>query len=119
MIKEYPIEPVPAPRQVRSDKWRPRPGVKRYRAFRDAVRLASVTVPESGATVTFVLPMPVSWSLKKRRAMDGQPHRQTPDWDNLAKALLDAIYSDDAGVSDITIRKRWGKHGAIIVETAE
>ena len=34
--------------------------------------------------------MPKSWSLKKKKAMNGKPHRQTADIDNLLKALIDA-----------------------------
>jgi hypothetical protein len=58
----YDIEPIGKPRMTRSDKWKKRPEVMRYRAFCDEVRLRKLTMPESGAHVTFVLPMPASWS---------------------------------------------------------
>lgn len=115
-MKRYDITPVPAPRQVRSDGWKPRPSVQRYRAFRDEVRLRRVEVPQQGARVTFILPMPSSWTKYQRSKQDGQPHRQKPDIDNLLKALLDSVYGDDCGVSDIAARKVWGREGAIIVE---
>lgn len=116
-MKRYEITPVAAPRQVKSDSWSPRPQVKKYRAFRDEVRLRGVSVPAQGARVTFVVPMPASWPKYQRNNLDGQPHRQKPDIDNLIKALLDAVYGDDCGVSDISARKVWGRKGAIIVET--
>ncbi len=112
---EYPIIPVPKPRMTRADKWKQRPAVLKYRAFCDEVRLRGVQVPEAGAHIVFVLPMPGSWSKRKRAEMDGQPHRQKPDVDNLAKAVLDALYQDDSGVWDLRVSKRWGEVGSIRV----
>jgi len=60
--------------------------------------------------------MPGSWSKKKRALMDGKPHMQKPDWDNLGKAISDAIYKDDSGIYDIWITKFWGFEGKIIIE---
>ena len=116
----YPITPVPKPRMTQRDKWLnpPRPKVARYRAFCDECRLRRVHVPGSGATVIFTLPMPPSWSKKKRREMDGAPHQQTPDVDNLCTALLDAVYTDDSIVWDIRIVKRWGVDGGIEVDSS-
>lgn len=88
----------------------------RYWAFCDEVRLKGVVLPVSGATVTFVLPMPVSWSKKRKSKYDGKPHKSKPDWDNLGKALSDAIYEDDSCVWDIRIIKIWGIKGGIIIE---
>ena len=48
--------------------------------------------------------------------MDGQPHQQTPDKDNLEKALLDALCPDgDARIWDGRVTKRWGYKGQIII----
>jgi Holliday junction resolvase RusA-like endonuclease len=115
-MKTYDIVPVPKPRQTRADKWKQRPPVMRYRAFADEVRLRGVEVKESGSHVVFVLPMPKSWSNKKRLEMDGQPHRQRPDIDNLCKSLLDAIFSDDSHVHSMSLRKIWGVRGEIRIE---
>lgn len=112
----YPITPVPKPRQTQSDRWNKRPRVLRYRAFADECRARKVVVPECGAHITFVLPMPASWSNKKRDTMDGQPHQVKPDKDNLEKALLDAIYGDDSVVWDSRVTKIWGESGAIIIK---
>lgn len=111
----YQITPVPAPRQVRKDKWNPSPMVLRYRAFRDEVRLRQVTIPDAGAWVVFTLPMPPSWSKKKRAEMDGAPHQQTPDVDNLLKATLDSVFENDAHIWDIRATKFWGVTGSIEV----
>ena len=109
----YPITPCPAPRMTAADKWQKRPRVLRYRAFRDEVRAHRVVLG-NGARVTFWMPMPASWSEAKRVRQDGQPHQQRPDIDNLLKALLDAIYEDDAGIWHIGgAQKRWARDGAI------
>ena len=114
-MKIYGITPNTKPRMTRSDKWKQRPCVMKYRAFKDEVRLNKVELPHS-YHVIFAMPMPGSWSKKKRATMDKQPHRQTPDKDNLEKALLDAIYGDDSHVWDGRVTKIWGKIGQIIVK---
>lgn len=116
MRHEYPITPVPKPRMTQRDKWKKRPNVTRYRAYCDEVRLRGIKLPDCGYHVVFVLPMPKSWSKKKRDKMDGQPHQQTPDKDNLEKALLDAIFTDDSTVWDGRVSKIWGIQGKIIIE---
>lgn len=114
----YPIVPMGKPRMTRADKWKKRPEVMRYRAFCDEVRLRGVALPESGAHVTFVLPMPASWSKKKRQQHNGQPHQAKPDCDNMLKALMDAIFADDAHIWDCRITKVWGEFGQIIIREA-
>lgn len=111
----YPITPVAKPRMTQRDRWKKRRIVQRYRAFKDECRLRGVTVPEHGGSVTFVLPMPKSWSKAMRDAMNERPHQQKPDVDNLLKGLLDAVYGEDCGVWDIRVRKRWGVMGEIMV----
>lgn len=111
----YSIVPMGKPRMTRADKWKQRPEVLRYRAFCDEVRLRGVSLPDAGSHVTFVLPMPPSWSKKKRAELNGKPHQAKPDCDNMLKALMDAIYSDDAHIWDCRITKLWGEAGQIII----
>ncbi|MBO4148369.1 RusA family crossover junction endodeoxyribonuclease [Enterobacter ludwigii] len=115
-MPKYIITPVGKPRMTRRDKWKQRPPVMRYRMFCDEARLHGIRVPESGAHITFVLPMPPSWSKKKREAMDGQPHQQKPDLDNLKKSLLDALFEDDSHIWGTRTSKIWGETGMIIIE---
>ena len=112
-IKLYPVVPVPKPRMTQRDKWQKRPAVMRYRAFCDDLRARNCTFPESGSHVIFHMPMPASWSKKKRAEMLGQPHQQKPDVDNLQKALMDAVLKDDSGVWDMRITKIWSDTGFI------
>lgn len=116
MKNVYDIVPVAKPRQTSSDKWKQRPAVMKYRAFKDECRLNKVELPDTGAHITFIIPFPKSYSLKKRRKMDGQPHIQVPDVDNLCKALMDAVFGDDSGVYDIRISKYWGYTGKIVID---
>lgn len=113
------ICPAPKPRMTQRDRWAQRPAVLRYRAFCDEVRAAGVEIPESGAHLVFVLPMPKSWSKKKRAAMNGKPHQQKPDVDNLLKAVLDAVHSDDAHIWSISAAKLWGEVGSITITTEQ
>lgn len=117
-MKTYNITPIGKPRQTQRDKLQKRPPVLRYRAFCDEVRLKKITLPEGGWHVTFVLPMPTSWTKKRRIDMNGKPHQQKPDKDNLEKALLDAIFDDDSRVWDGRVSKIWGETGQIIIEEA-
>lgn len=110
----YNITPVPAPRQVRSDKWAPRPMVVRYRAFKDEVRAQRVDLPDC-CFVRFTLPMPTSWSRKRKIDMCGQPHKQRPDLDNLFKALADAVHVEDSHIANAHMVKVWGHNGSIEV----
>ena len=112
---QYSITPVPKPRMTRADKWKKRPAVLRYRAFADECRL-KINQSLDGKSITFLMPMPKSWSKKKKMEMVGQPHRQRPDIDNLAKALFDALYEDDSGIASVSLRKMWSTDGAIRIE---
>lgn len=92
----------------------------RYREYADRLReLAEqvrFTVPEEGMALAFYCPMPASWSKKKRRAMNGQPHRQKPDVDNMTKAFLDALCEEDSYVWNLAGQeKRWAEVGHIVV----
>ena len=59
------------------------------------------------ADIIAYLPLPASWSQKKRQQMAGTPHRVKPDIDNLIKSCLDALLSRDQGIHEIRARKRW------------
>ena len=115
-MKVYDITPATKPRMTQRDKWQQRPPVLRYRAFKDECRLKRVEVPECAYHAIFVMPMPDSWSKKKKAEHNGQPHQQRPDKDNLEKALLDAIHEEDCRVWDGRVSKIWGYTGQIIIK---
>lgn len=74
-----------------------------------------------GVGLLFVVPMPKSWSLKKKIASCGQRCTVKPDIDNLTKFLLDAmngiIYRDDRQcfLSNRGAAKFWGNHGRTFI----
>ena len=115
------ITPVPKPRMTRRDKWAKRACVLRYFAFSEELNLKLFSwidagIDLNGYTLTFGLPMPKSWSKKKKLEMDGKPHKQTPDIDNLCKAVLDSLYLDDSHIHKIALEKVWAKDGFIRIE---
>ena len=115
-MTSYAITPVPKPRQTRSDKWRKRACVLRYRSFADECRLKGVKI-ENGDSITFILPMPKSWSKPKKMLCNGTPHTQTPDLSNLLKALEDAVLKNDSHMWNYSgLYKFWGYTGEIVIE---
>ncbi len=116
MIKTYHIKPVAKPRMTRSDKWKKRKCVVQYWAFKDQVKLMNIQIPEGGCHITFVVPMPPSWSEKKRVRLIGKPHHLIPDIDNFLKGLLDAVFISDSHIWDVRATKIWGVKGMITVE---
>jgi Holliday junction resolvase RusA-like endonuclease len=110
----YDITPIPKPRMTARDKWAKRKCVLRYFAFKDECREKGVNV-ESGDHITFHMPVRQSWSRKKQREMVGHPHLNRPDADNLLKAVLDAVYTEDSHIWDIHVTKLWATNGAIEV----
>lgn len=108
----YDITPLSKPRQTQSDRWKKRPCVMRYRAFADECRLKGVTV-ENGDLIEFRIPMPKSWSKRNKKIMNGKPHVQKPDIDNLLKAIMDAVLPEDCHIHTIYVRKIWSITGSI------
>lgn len=110
--------PMGAPRMTRRDKWKSRPVVERYFAYRDAIRAAVGDVPviPDRMECVFCIPMPPSWSKKKHLEMAGKPHRQRPDRDNCEKAIMDSLFLEDGGVWSGEQQKYWCVPGEERVE---
>lgn len=108
-------DPVPAPRQTRRDIWNPRPCVLRYRTFKDVVRMSCpkpISQCPTSLDCTFFIPMPQSWSDKKKKKMLNTPCRVRPDVDNLLKAIADALWPDGDGMIHVMIGKKvWANPG--------
>ena len=105
---------------VRSDKWNKRPVVARYHAYKDLLNLElpGYELPEV-LSIEFHIPMPKSWSDKKRINHLGMYHQQKPDIDNLVKGFMDAFHTDDAHVAVIHTGKYWSETGRIVLVIAE
>ena len=118
---------VPKPRMTRRDKWLkpPRPCVSRYRAFKSAFMAQAM---EQGyrhnimdiykMDVLAFLPMPKSWTQKKKKAQHAKPHRQRPDADNILKGVGDTLATDDSGIYDVRCVKFWSTDARLLVTIA-
>ena len=137
MVKVYRLDipPCPKPRMTKADRWRKRPSVLKFFEFRDAVKdyiyriekifdeeqVGTNLMIKKGKTVfiagaklefdtfeiEFHVPMPQSWSKKKKADMDKRPHQQRPDLDNYLKAWKDSVYEEDAIVWRVKASKLW------------
>ena len=65
--------------------------------------------------VVFLIPMPDSWSAKKKDRMNGFPCEVKPDTDNLTKALKDTLRKNDSDIWWEKAQKRWAYKGSIII----
>ena len=104
-------EPMGKPRMTRSDKWKKRDCVMRYRTWADAARAAFgktekivLTQPTTLSIIAY-FPIPDSWSRFKKDAAKNMPHTVTPDGDNVMKGLKDALFHNDQMVVDGWYRK--------------
>jgi len=122
----FKMTPVPKPRMVRSDKWKKRPAVERYWAFKDQLKMFAniqglYTLPASIYSIRFNLAMPESWSKAKKERTDGFPHQQTPDLDNMLKSLADCLCKQDNYIFEITngLSKFWAKEASIVIRVVQ
>lgn len=111
------VAPVPKPRMTRRDRWSNRPAVTRYWAYRDYIRwhyshYRGIDIEQS--LIVFAIPMPQSWSKRKKENRRGQRHRAKPDLDNLLKGLWDATHKDgDEGLALVVATKVWADTGYV------
>jgi Holliday junction resolvase RusA-like endonuclease len=72
---------------------------------------------ELGQTLdaVYLIPMPNSWSAKKKEQMNGLPCLTKPDTDNITKAVKDALRKDDGDIWWERAEKRWAYKGSIIL----
>lgn len=119
-----PGAPMGAPRQTQRDRWKKRPVVVKYHAWRDHLRLCvrqqidKLPPAEKVTKLNWlaVFEPPPSWSKKKRAAAIGQLHRSKPDRDNIDKACLDSLYDEDSFIAAGTVKKVWGDQAKLIIE---
>lgn len=118
-----PGAPCPKPRQTKSDKWKKRPSVLRYRDWADRTRaearkavdrkvpgLVLRSYGRMKAVAFFALPS--SWNAATKARMLGRPHCQRPDADNLMKAIGDGLFpTGDEHLYDLQISKYWDDGG--------
>ena len=104
-----PLEPFgkARPRVTRGHTYMPNSYTKARAALRRM--FGAVTVePPWALKVTAVRQMPASWSKRKQAEMAGAWCMTKPDADNIAGAVMDALFEDDAAVVEVACRKVWG-----------
>jgi Holliday junction resolvase RusA-like endonuclease len=111
------ITPVAKPRMTKSDKWKRRPAVLKYRAFCDELRLKYQQPLPASVRIDFEIAMPDSWAEKKKEKMWLAGHHTTkPDLDNLVKSVLDALCKDDSHIYRIHASKMWARTPSITIK---
>ena len=106
------VTPASKPRMTRADRWKKRQSVLKFFAFRDAVKQSPAwktlqLLDMDSFKIVFHVPMPKSWSKKKKAQFEGKPHQQRPDLDNYLKAWKDSVYEEDAVVWHVEATKLW------------
>jgi len=109
------IDPVPAPRMSRSDVWKRRKCVLKYRAYRDHIRmicnLKKFEISDCELEFHFEIP-----NYLKNKILPGELKRTRPDIDNLVKAIFDALLEEDGHIARFNAVKKWsGNKGFIII----
>lgn len=65
-------------------------------------------LPDVGAGIIFYIPVPKSWSKKKKRLHHGMYHQSKPDLKNLLSAWEDSLMTEDKTIAYYThLGKRW------------
>lgn len=106
-------KPIGKPRMTQRDKFIKRPATTQYWQFKDAIRISAGQLPAypDMVIVTAWVPMPPSWSKTKQDSYTGQPCRQKPDWDNIGKAICDALFDEDCCIWVGALIKYWCRPG--------
>lgn len=113
------VDPMGKPRMTQSDKWRKRLVTDRYWRYKAQIKkqadAVEFKIPSCNVHIIFNVPMPKTWSKKKKIKMNGNPHQQKPDRDNMDKGLSDALCEEDSHLWDARITKLWAYKGSISI----
>lgn len=119
------IPVIPKPKQrvrvVNGHAYTPKQTVQYEQIISKAVQDIRVT-GAVGLWVLFEMPMPKSWSKAKKVRMNGTPHIQTPDTDNLLKSVMDGMkecWWDDRQVYQVSGKKLWAYEPQVIITIKE
>jgi Holliday junction resolvase RusA-like endonuclease len=99
-------------------KKRQRPAVTKHFEFKNRlIQQANEMgfVLKETLDVLFIVPLPDSWSKKKKDKMNGMPCKSKPDCDNYVKLICDTLKKEDGDIWVINAEKRYGHRGSIII----
>jgi Holliday junction resolvase RusA-like endonuclease len=116
------IKPMGAVRMTQRGKWT-NPQAQKYLAYKSEIqRQVRLQAPElikqaCEVSINFWMPIPESWSAKKKIASIGKSVTVKPDIDNLVKGLFDAlnglVWTDDNLVVSCNAMKIYSVSGKI------
>lgn len=85
--------------------------LEKYNKYKDELRIEATRIgfemPVCNVWIKFFMPMPKSWSKKKRIQMNFEPKQSMPDLSNLIKAFEDSLLKQDNIIWDYRISKHW------------
>ena len=125
----FDVIPMGAPRLSQSDKWKINPNhidplkrqrkvVTNYYVFKNSLHYQAKQMQfELGKTLDalYLIPMPNTWSSKKKERMNGMPCEVKPDTDNITKGIKDTFRKNDSDIWYEKAEKRWAFRGSIII----
>lgn len=125
----FDVIPVGAVRMTQSDRWKtnpnhPDPNKRQRKSVTQYFNFKNTLVwqaKEMGFELSkcfdavFLIPMPDSWSGKKKERMNGMPCEVKPDIDNCIKGFFDALRENDSDIWYSKSEKRWAYKGSIII----
>ena len=125
----FDVIPQGKPRMTRQDKWRTNPNhadpnrrqrkcVTEYWNYKNKILWQAKPLGfemYDFLVAVYILPMPNSWSAKKKERENGLPCRVKPDTDNITKGLKDIFNINDSHVWWEKAEKRWGYFGSILL----
>ena len=125
----FDVIPMGAVRMTQSDRWKTNPKhtdlnkrqrevVTRYFEFKDSIKKQAeqLKFKVSGVLeIVFLVPMPFTWSEKKKVRHNKQPVETRPDIDNYVKAFMDGLEVEDGFVWKVIAEKRHAFKGSILV----
>lgn len=116
---DVPVRPMGKPRMTQRDRWKKRPTVERFHQWKDEMRKHLPDLPPAEKILDLswraeLMPAK-SLSKKKKAEMIGQLHRQKPDRDNIDKAILDLLFSEDQAIASGTIEKVWSERDHLTI----
>ena len=123
------VIPMGAVRMTQSDKWKLNPNhvdpkkrqrevVSRYFEFKNQIKLQAEQMNYKLGEILeiiFLVPMPFTWSEKKKVKHNKLPVKTRPDIDNYVKSFMDALENEDGFVWNIKAQKRYAFKGSILV----
>lgn len=119
----FDIRPVPKPRMTRSDKWKKRPIVTHYYAYKDLLKLQANKLGLKHLTdkieIHCTFKVLKSWSKKKQQEMIGKPYqvKDRNDDDNLIKSVQDILEKSDSHIYDVRLTKHWAEKDSLTIVT--